>query len=184
MFDPLWYSDSIQFARFIGELAGVQVNEATWLEMCDSMDLEMDELMLILSRGQEAWDRIKEDYCPKRRGDPVELHLCTSKAHEIDITLTLEKLGQLVGGSLSDCGLKEECPCCGLTDCHFDCDESQAEDSPESEEEALGRVQANAAIDGMESLILACACAGVDVKSPQFVEAIETAIDAIGVNYD
>ncbi len=39
--------------------------------------------------------------------------------------------------------------------------------------------QYNAAIDGLESLILAHACAGVDVESPAYVEGIETAVDAV-----
>ena len=33
-------------------------------------------------------------------------------------------------------------------------------------------------VDGIESLILAAACAGVDVESPAFVQAIETAVEA------
>jgi hypothetical protein len=37
----------------------------------------------------------------------------------------------------------------------------------------------NAAVDGLESLILAHACAGVDVASPAYIEGIETAVDAI-----
>jgi hypothetical protein len=37
----------------------------------------------------------------------------------------------------------------------------------------------NAAIDGLEALILAHACAGVDVESPAYLEGIETAVDAI-----
>jgi len=37
----------------------------------------------------------------------------------------------------------------------------------------------NFAIDGLESMILACACVGVDVESPAFLEAIETAVEAI-----
>jgi hypothetical protein len=37
----------------------------------------------------------------------------------------------------------------------------------------------NAAIDGLESLILAHACTGVNVESPAYVEGIETAVDAI-----
>ena len=37
----------------------------------------------------------------------------------------------------------------------------------------------NAAIDGMESLILAHACAGIDVRSPAYIKGIETAIDAV-----
>jgi len=39
--------------------------------------------------------------------------------------------------------------------------------------------QYNAAIDGVESLILAHACAGIDVESPAYIEGIETAVDAI-----
>jgi hypothetical protein len=39
--------------------------------------------------------------------------------------------------------------------------------------------QYNAAIDGLESLILAHACAGVDVESRAYVEGVETAVDAI-----
>ena len=37
-----------------------------------------------------------------------------------------------------------------------------------------------AAIDVLEALILAHACAGVDVESPAYIEGIETAVDAIG----
>ena len=40
--------------------------------------------------------------------------------------------------------------------------------------------QYNAAIDGLESLILAHACVGVDVESPAYIEGIETAVEAIG----
>ena len=39
--------------------------------------------------------------------------------------------------------------------------------------------QYNAAIDGLESLILAHACAGVDVESPAYVEGVEVAVEAI-----
>ena len=39
--------------------------------------------------------------------------------------------------------------------------------------------QYNTAIDGLESLILAHACAGVDVESPAYVEGVETAVEAI-----
>jgi hypothetical protein len=37
----------------------------------------------------------------------------------------------------------------------------------------------NAAIDGLESLILAHACAGVDVQAAAYVQGIETAVNAI-----
>ena len=39
--------------------------------------------------------------------------------------------------------------------------------------------QRNAAIDGLEALILAHACVGVDVQSPAYLEGIETALDAL-----
>jgi hypothetical protein len=37
----------------------------------------------------------------------------------------------------------------------------------------------NAAIDGIESLVLAHACAGIDVSSKEYVEGIQTALDAV-----
>jgi hypothetical protein len=47
------------------------------------------------------------------------------------------------------------------------------------EPETAANRQYNAAIDGLEALILAHACAGVDVESPAYVEGIETAVNAI-----
>lgn len=41
-----------------------------------------------------------------------------------------------------------------------------------------------AAIDALESLILAHACAGIDITSPAYLEGIETAVDAIVNNLD
>jgi len=40
----------------------------------------------------------------------------------------------------------------------------------------------NTAIDGLESLILAHACAGIDICSPAYLEGIETAVEAISNN--
>lgn len=40
----------------------------------------------------------------------------------------------------------------------------------------------NAAIDGLESLILAHACAGVDVESAAYVDGVQTAFEAIANN--
>jgi hypothetical protein len=68
------------------------------------------------------------------------------------------------------------------------------QDSPEglpcgtitSELQMPGRAAAdrpyNAAIDGLEALVLAHACAGIDVTSPAYIEGVETAVEAI-VNY-
>lgn len=40
----------------------------------------------------------------------------------------------------------------------------------------------NSAIDGLESLILAHHCEGIEVDSPIYIKGIETAIDAIAQN--
>jgi hypothetical protein len=37
----------------------------------------------------------------------------------------------------------------------------------------------DAAIDALESLILAHACAGIDVQSPAYIEGVETAVEAV-----
>jgi hypothetical protein len=45
-------------------------------------------------------------------------------------------------------------------------------------EKGEGRVL-KAAIDTLEAFVLAAACAGIDIKSPKFLEAIETTVDGI-----
>jgi hypothetical protein len=40
----------------------------------------------------------------------------------------------------------------------------------------------NSAMDGIESLILACACAGIDIEDEQFIEAITTSVEACSNN--
>ena len=40
----------------------------------------------------------------------------------------------------------------------------------------------NSAIDGLEALVLAQACAGLNVTSQKYAEALETAVDAIANN--
>ena len=42
----------------------------------------------------------------------------------------------------------------------------------------LSHLEKTPEINAIESLILACACAGIDVETPAFLEAIETAVDA------
>jgi hypothetical protein len=43
----------------------------------------------------------------------------------------------------------------------------------------LGNKQWGAAVDALESLVLAHACAGINVASPLYVDGLRTAIDAI-----
>lgn len=88
------------------------------------------------------------------------------------IVITLDGTG---GGSITS-DLKEKL-----------LDPKTASDSIEEEEmedENAEKAEYNAAIDGMESLILALACTGqYDLQCPAFLEAVETAAQAIGNNY-
>ena len=40
----------------------------------------------------------------------------------------------------------------------------------------------NSAIDGIEAMILACACAGIDIEDERFIEAITTSVEAVSNN--
>ena len=80
-------------------------------------------------------------------------------------------------------------PCYGITIC---LDRDPTSEDPgsgtitsnlrESADTAAARLF-NAAIDGLEALILAHACAGIDVASPAYIEGIETAVQAINNHY-
>jgi hypothetical protein len=82
------------------------------------------------------------------------------------IRIHLDALG---GGQIED-ELHEPCPSCGEPYCLLDCDGSLADDPPETGDEARLRVEYNRAIDGLTSLVLAHACAGVAVNAPAYVE--------------
>ena len=77
------------------------------------------------------------------------------------------------GGSIST-SLHEPCPACSRISCYAHCDNSE-----ETEDEWDSRATFNKIMNGIESLILAQACAGIDVESPEYFEALETAIDGI-----
>ncbi|MEZ9708648.1 hypothetical protein AB4254_08250 [Vibrio breoganii] len=50
-------------------------------------------------------------------------------------------------------------------------------------EDVLDNAEFNAGVDGLESLILAHFGAGIDIKSPEYIEGIETAYTALGAHY-
>lgn len=77
---------------------------------------------------------------------------------------------------------RETCPSCDQADCCNQCDGSQGadDDNKETEEDAIDRTRYNAVLDAVESIILAHACAGIKVDSPQYVEGIETTLEAAG----
>jgi len=53
----------------------------------------------------------------------------------------------------------------------------------ELKDQGMNLEQYNAAIDGLESVILAHACAGIDVTTSAYLEGVETAVEAITNNY-
>jgi hypothetical protein len=54
---------------------------------------------------------------------------------------------------------------------------------PESAEERENRLCYNAGIDAIEAMILAHACAGIDIESPAYEEAIEVAAQTLAANF-
>ena len=48
--------------------------------------------------------------------------------------------------------------------------------------ENIADFEYEAALFALESLILAHACAGINIESPAYIKGIETAVDAIGNN--
>lgn len=101
----------------------------------------------------------------------------------LSIVVTTDQKG---GGSICSNGIKEVCPFCGRQDCYAACDDIQELPTTDRDEACLdadARIPFNSAIDGMESLILAAACEGVDIGSSAFLKAIETTIEAIGNNF-
>jgi hypothetical protein len=56
--------------------------------------------------------------------------------------------------------------------------EQPPEGANEDEPDRQGRECYNAAVDALESIVLAHACAGVKVDDPRYVIGLETALDA------
>ncbi len=93
------------------------------------------------------------------------------------------------GGRIIHEEVKEVCEHCKSSLCDFDCPESfkwanikDAMSCEDKREELEGNRNFNHAADGMLSMLLAHAVAGIDVRSPAYIEGLETAIDAIGNN--
>jgi len=112
----------------------------------------------------------------------------TIKLSEFGIVITLDNVavndGPPHGGTITS-DMKEGCPFCGQTDCDFSCDESQADGF---DDDGLwdneNRIKYNISIDALESLILAHACAGIDVEAYGYVEGIRTALQTLAKEYE
>jgi len=89
------------------------------------------------------------------------------------------------GGSIAS-NLKMSCGHCGSADCDWDCPDAQewASDRDvdfyqDKNAELESNKSYNYACDGIESMILGHAIAGVIIDSPEYLEGVEAAIDAV-----
>jgi hypothetical protein len=99
------------------------------------------------------------------------------------LILTLTNHGE-IGVIDNPTDLQENCIYCGQTDCYGDCEGSKNDTIGLEESDYVNdRRTFNAIIDSIQSMILAHACAGIDVASEQYQEGIKTALDAIQNNY-
>jgi len=80
--------------------------------------------------------------------------------------------------------LKEECQFCNSIECGGNCPDlleyifdRDWDEHKRKQKEVDNRVNYNSMMDAIESFILSCACAGVDIESNAFLEAIETTVD-------
>ena len=86
--------------------------------------------------------------------------------------------GTGAGSVTCDPGIYGVCPGCERRECIYQCDESLIGEV-ESEDDIATRLKCNGAIDGILSLILAQACAGINIGSPAYLNSLQTAFDAI-----
>jgi len=96
-----------------------------------------------------------------------------------DVRCVSEHVFILILGNFSEVALREACHYCGSVDCERSC-ESQV-GGLEPEEEA--RLLFNAAVNGVESFLLALACEGIRVDGPEFHRALQTVMDKLEQRY-
>jgi hypothetical protein len=105
-----------------------------------------------------------------------------------DIVITLNKDKSVKGGTITS-SLGDVCPLCNDPSCGMTCSHTlewlsdRDSNSYKTKKGTIHNFQIyKTAWDTLESFILASACAGIDVASPAFLEAIETCVDGIQNN--
>ncbi len=76
-----------------------------------------------------------------------------------------------------DTNLREHCSECGTEDCEGNCEPNE-----DLRLAALNRIAYNGMVDGFESLLMSIAGQNVDVAKPEFANAIQNCLEAIGNN--
>jgi hypothetical protein len=59
----LWELNHIQFPRLLAEIVATQDN-LNMQELCESMDLDEEDVYELFERAQSIWERVKIKYCP------------------------------------------------------------------------------------------------------------------------
>ncbi len=102
----------------------------------------------------------------------------------IIVVLVKSSSGEYDSGSITSL-LKEECNFCQSIDCDGECPDTleylsdRDKEWQEQEQKSINnRVNHNSMMNVIESFILSCACAGINIESSAFLEAIETTVDA------
>jgi hypothetical protein len=106
------------------------------------------------------------------------------KCKKIKIGSYVITVGPFADGGSIQSNLRENCPIC-KAECYGGCESIQSIiDSKEVEasEDKIYRFLLNTAMGAVESMILAHYCAGVDIESKEYVQGLETAIEAIKDN--
>jgi hypothetical protein len=154
----------------------------------DTNDPELQRVVALVG----AWDLEGEGYAHKIAALPKLLAACQAVVDRWEHG-DLAEAARMCQGALDTARHRPppkvartiRLPCYGIT-IHL-----SRQDSPG--ESASGRITSDlkqsagedanpeydAAVDGIEALILAHACAGINVESPAYLEGIETAVDAI-----
>jgi hypothetical protein len=138
------------------------------------------------------WEDGEEGWLDEDNEDDLESNVPCVACGRKDLPLHIDgRCGACGRGPTTDdqrsSGIEIRLSCYGIT-IHLDRD-------PAFKDPGCGRITSdlkasdatvrpfNNAIDGLEALILAHACVGIDVTSPTYVEGIETAIEAITNQY-
>ena len=58
----LWEDTGIQAVRLVSEIIATQEN-LDMEALCESMDLEMDDMNNLMDRIQDSWEDIKREHC-------------------------------------------------------------------------------------------------------------------------
>jgi hypothetical protein len=123
-------------------------------------------------QAHAAGDAVNSVFDCDEHGDPVK----GEKDYGCEWDVRIVELG-LTRHTLQTVQL----PCYGIL-VNFASDGKGAIVSDLKEEDTEENREYNAAIDGIESLILAHAIAGIDITAPAYVEGIETAVEAASNN--